>query len=350
MDEFLNIGDLNLEESSLSEIMGSDYIAPEQEKEEDKNQELENNNSGQPSEEDKEKEIEGQKTPASPSAQTDENTSPFPDFANLLKEAGALSIEDEDLSKIQTADDLVNAVRKTIEDSKFANLSDSQKRYLESIEAGIPQKDYEVIEQQLAQLESITDEDIEGNDQIRFDLIAYDLINQGLSKEKAIEMANRSLKLGTDTDDAKEALDNLLKFKAEEFKKTITSKKEEVKISLEKVKESINAKDVILKDIKVTDKDKKELFDLVTLKVDSDELGQPLNEVNKWRKDKGLEAEIILAALYRATNKFESLGKILDTSKSQAALQLEKKLRQNEVRDLSDSFTLGNKQEYTIDV
>jgi len=346
MDELLNIEDLNLEESSLNDIMGNVTVTPEIEKE----VESEVTNT-EVSIEDKEKEIEEKKaTPASVSANADENTSPFPDFANLLKEAGALSLDDEEISKIQTVEDLVGAVKKTLEDSKFSNLSDSQRRYLESIEAGMPQTEYEVIEQQLAQLEAITEDDINSNEQVRFDLIAYDLISQGMSKEKAVEFANRSMKLETDVDDAVEALENLRRLKAEEFKKTITTKKEEVKISLEKVRESINSRESILKDIKLTDKDKNELYDLVTLKVDSDSLGQPINEVNKWRKEKGLEAEIILAALYKATNKFESLGKILTTATSQSAQRLEQKLRQNEVKDLSDSFTLSNNKEYTIDV
>ena len=342
-EEYFNINDLNLEESTLSTILNQepikdeDQVSSEQSNEKD---DIENDN------------IENiEEIDNAPSSESQEDSSTFSVFANLLKEEGVFSLEDDELKNIKTSKDLVEAVKNQIEKSKYNNLSASQKRYLESVDAGIPQSEFEKLEKQLNSLEKITDDTLNENKQARFDLIAYDYIEKGISKEKAIELANRSIKLGTDIEDAKEALESLIKIKSEEYKKTILSRKEENEVSLEKLKEEINKKDFILEQIKQTPKQKEELFNLLSTKVDTDELGQPLNALNKWRKDNKLEAEIILGAIYLQTNKFKNLGKILEVSKSKAALELENKLRQHDASGfLNEKTNFGNNKKYEINI
>lgn len=335
-EEIFNFEELNLTASSLQEI---GLLKSEEEKEKTTDEELENK-----SEEEKEKE--NNKTdedkPKSPSSEDDSST--FSVFANVLKEEGVFNLPDEDLANIKTAKDLADAVKREIEESKFSNLTESQKRYLDAVEAGVPLKDFEVLEKQISSLETLKNTDLEAEEKIqeRFDLIAYDFISKGFSEEKAVELANRSIKLGTDIEDSREALDNLIKVKAEEYKKIVSEKKEESKISLEKIKETIDSKESILKDIKITPKQKEALYDLLTLKVDSDEQGRPINEFNKWRRDNGLEAEIILGTIYQMTNKFQNLGKMLDVSKTKASQELEEKLRDSAEKRKDAPIKLGN--------
>ena len=335
-EEIFNFEELNLTASSLQEI---GLLKSEEEKEKTTDEELENK-----SEEEKEKE--NNKTdedkPKSPSSEDDSST--FSVFANVLKEEGVFNLPDEDLANIKTAKDLADAVKREIEESKFSNLTESQKRYLDAVEAGVPLKDFEVLEKQISSLETLKNTDLEAEEKIqeRFDLIAYDFISKGFSEEKAVELANRSIKLGTDIEDSREALDNLIKVKAEEYKKIVSEKKEESKISLEKIKETIDSKESILKDIKITPKQKEALYDSLTLKVDSDEQGRPINEFNKWRRDNGLEAEIILGTIYQMTNKFQNLGKMLDVSKTKASQELEEKLRDSAEKRKDVPIKLGN--------
>lgn len=335
-EEIFNFEELNLTASSLQEI---GLLKSEEEKGKTTDEELENK-----SEEEKEKK--NNKTdedkPKPPSSEDDSST--FSVFANVLKEEGVFNLPDEDLANIKTAKDLADAVKREIEESKFSNLTESQKRYLDAVEAGVPLKDFEVLEKQISSLETLKNTDLEAEEKIqeRFDLIAYDFISKGFSEEKAVELANRSIKLGTDIEDSREALDNLIKVKAEEYKKIVSEKKEESKISLEKIKETIDSKESILKDIKITPKQKEALYDLLTLKVDSDEQGRPINEFNKWRRDNGLEAEIILGTIYQMTNKFQNLGKMLDVSKTKASQELEEKLRDSAEKRKDAPIKLGN--------
>ena len=110
----------------------------------------------------------------------------------------------------------------------------------------------------------------------------------------------------------------------------------------EKQKEIIESKDSILKDIKLTPKVKESIYDTLTLKIDTDKEGNPLNELSKWRKDSGLEGEIILATIYQMTNKFKNLGKIMEISKSRASQQLEEKLRDSAEKRKDVPIKLGN--------
>jgi len=330
-DDLFSFEDLKLEPSTLSQITNSFEDEPIQEEPKEELQEQKEEIKTEP---------ENKETPSSEST---EDSSTFSVFANLLKEEGVISLEDEELKAIKTSNDLIEAVKKQIEKSKFENLSESQKRYLEAVQAGIPQSEYEKLEKELNQLEKIDDEVLSKNTQARFDLIAYDYIAKGIDKDKAVELANRSIKLGTDIDDAKEALASLIKIKSEQYKNSIVTKQTENKVSLEELKTKIESKDTILKDVKLTPKQKTDLFNLVSTKVDADESGQPINEFNKWRKDNGVEAEIILGAIYQLTNKFQNLGKILEVSKSKASLELEKRLKSNEMTDMNNSLTLGNK-------
>lgn len=345
-DEYFNLSDLNLEESTMDNILGNTV----EEQEENPEQEQQENTDQKPGDEidsDPNKEVKGK----APSFESQEDSSTFSVFANLLKEEGVISLEDEDLKNIKTSADLVEAMKKQIENSKYSGLTPSQVRYLEAAESGIPQSDYEKIEKQLSNLEKITDDVIEEDKRARFDLIAYDWIERGIDRDKAIELANRSIKLGTDIDDAKEALSSLIKYKSEEYKKTILSKQEDQKISLDRLKEEIEKKDFILKDIKQTPKQKADLYNMLSTKVDIDPSGQPVNEFNKWRQDNKLEAEIILGAIYMQTNKFKDLGNILQKSTSKAALALENKLRQNEVSDTVNSKTsFGLNKNYEINI
>lgn len=335
-EEIFNFEELNLTASSLQEI---GLIKPEEEKEKPDGEDLEI----KPTEE-KEKENNKTDEDKSKSPSSEDDSSTFSVFANVLKEEGVFNLPDEDLANIKTAKDLADAVKREIEESKFSNLTESQKRYLEAVEAGVPLKDFEVLEKQISSLETLknTELDSEGKIQERFDLIAYDFISKGFSEERAVELANRSVKLGTDVEDAKEALDNLIRVKAEEYKKIVSERKEESKISLEKIKETIDSKESILKDIKITPKQKEALYDLLTLKVDTDEQGRPLNEFNKWRRDNGLEAEIILGTIYQMTNKFQNLGKMMDVSKTKASQELEEKLRDSAEKRKDVPIKLGN--------
>jgi hypothetical protein len=96
-------------------------------------------------------------------------------------------------------------------------------------------------------------------------------------------------------------------------------------------------------DIKLSTENKAAILKMMTTQVDTTEQGSPLNEFGKWRQDNGVEAEIILNALYINTNGFKNLGDIKTQVSSQSAKELEKRLRSIDKEELSRSLQGGSK-------
>lgn len=334
MDGIFNLEELNLSDESFDKIINQG-LEPEEEEKEDVDLDLDK--------EDVDKDKEADKENLDKTSSSDEESSTFSVFANVLKEEGVLDLTDDELSGINSVKDLAEVVRKSMQESRYSDLTEGQQRYLKALEVGLPLKDYEKAEQEINSLVTLRDRDLSKPESIqeRFDLIAYSFIDKGFTEEKAVELANRSIKLGTDLEDSKEALEDLISSKHKSYKDLIENKKEEGKLSLDKVKEAINSKDSILKGVKINDAQKEKLYNLLTLQVEVDENGRSLNEVNKWRIDNGLEAEIILGAIYQMTNKFQDLGKIMEASRTKASKDLEHRLRESRDIAKDDPIKLG---------
>lgn len=264
-------------------------------------------------------------------------------LANYLKEEGVLSSELEGFDKIESLEDLKQLVAKQIESERFADLSESQKRYLNAIESGAPVNEYEAMEKDIRALENISIEELESDQQLRFDIITNDLINSGMTEERATSMAQRSFDLGKDKEDAKESIQNLYNKSIEKFNAKMTEKKEATKVSLEDTKKLVESKEFVMGDLKLSKENKAEIFKMMTTQVDTTPEGIPVNQFNKWRQENGVEAEIILNALFINTNGFKNLGDIKAQVGSKAAQELEKRLRSLESEEIRNTIQGTNR-------
>ena len=85
---------------------------------------------------------------------------PYSSFAKVLAEVGVLPSLDLSKDKIQSADDLIEAVRREIEVAKYANLNDKQKAYLKALENGIPEQEFTQAQSGIDMLEKISADEI----------------------------------------------------------------------------------------------------------------------------------------------------------------------------------------------
>jgi hypothetical protein len=285
---------------------------------------------------------EEEKKEGTPASENNDSSSTISVLANYLKEEGVFSSDLEGLDKVNSIAELKDIIAKQVAVSRFSDLSPSQIRYLESIESGIPLNEYEQLQKEVSDLESITTADIEENQELRFNIIAQDLIQSGLSKEKAVGMANRSIESGKDIEDAKESIKSLHERTVQKFKETVNSKKEEKQATLAEVKTLIDSKTSVMGDITLSKADKENIFKTMTTQVDTTPQGLPLNQFEKWRSENGIEAEFILSALYVSTDGFKNLGTIKTEVKSSAARQLEEKLRSVDKEELGASLNSGS--------
>lgn len=263
-----------------------------------------------------------------PSSEADSSQSTLYALAKYLKDEGVLFL-DEELKDVETIEDLKTLIAESHNKARFNNMSDSQRRYYEALENGIPVKEYETVERDIQTFSNIEEEKIDTDAQLQYELIAIDFMNQGLPQEKAMKLAELSVKAeGEDSvAEAKAALQNIIAHKTEQYKELLASTKEKTELDLKTIKEAIDGKQELLT-MKLNDNTKTQLFDLMTTKVGTDDNGLPLNKLQKYQRDNPVEANILMNYLFMMTNEGKDLGLIKTNTTSVASKELEKKLKQ----------------------
>jgi len=309
-EEGAQSGELSINISETNPPVGTEG-AEEEEEEEDK---------------DKQGTDSSEKSPSSEADSSQQST--LYALAKYLKDEGVLLL-DEEIAKVDSIDELKSLIKTSHDKARYVNMSDTQKRYLDALENGVPVKEYETLEKEISTFQDIKVDSIDKDPQLQYEILAIDYMNQGLSQEKAMKLAQLSVKSegNESVADAKEALQNIIKFKSEKFKELISTKQEQTEIDLKTIKENIDAKNEILT-MPVNDITKNRLFDLMTTKVASDDNGLPLNKLQKFQKDNPIEAKILMNYLFMMTNEGKDLGLIKTNTTSKASKDLEKKLKQ----------------------
>ena len=273
-----------------------------------------------------------------------QDESSFSVFAKYLKEEGVLSesIELEKIEGIKSVEDLKEIIKIQIEKARYSDLTESQRRYLDSVESGIPLNEIQEIEQNITSIKSIDKEVLENDVQLRFDLIVTDFIESGINEERAITMAQRIVDANEDLKEAETAKANMLKRREDDYKNILKEGKEKKISTLKEVEDYVSSrKEKVLDSIELDDSQRKKVYELMVNQVDTTETGAPVNAFGKWRKEKGLEAEFILNALYLHTNGFKNLGSIENQIASSSAKKLEELLKSSEEKEIADSLSSG---------
>lgn len=290
--------------------------------------EKDNDNKPVESDDTKSKEATAEKSSQEETPSSDKNSShdsTLYALAQYLKEEGVLFIED-DLKDIKSLEDLKGIIESSNKNARYANLNDSQKRYQEALENGIPKREFEEVEKEIQTFSGIKEADVTSNSNLRYEIIAIDLMNQGISQDKAMKLAKLSLTDESNVQDAKDALANIITAKTEKFKELVNTKSTANTANIDEFKKHIYDKEQLL-DMKMNDITKNKLFDLITTKVDSDEEGRPLNDMQRWQRDNPVESSVMLNYLYMMTEKGKNMKLIKQSTGSDAAKELERKLK-----------------------
>lgn len=284
-------------------------------------------------------------------------SSPLHSFASALLEEGVLSSLPDDV-KLESPSDLVNLMRKEIETREFADLEDDDLEYLKARRAGIPREEYFANRNVLDQLSKLTDDVLEKDEaaQLRVNLIANDYIAKGVSKEKAEKLAKRSVELGEDVDEAKEALKSIkathqkkLQDQIDAQEKAIKAKEDQERKEFEQLKSLIydETKEVI-PGLKPTKQLRDKIFDSITKVVDKDSDGNPINEVMKARAKNKADFEFKIHYLFHLTNGLTDFSVLQGAAKSKAVEEFEKSL--NDSKYVSKGNTRYNRGSDDLDL
>lgn len=250
-----------------------------------------------------------------------ENTKNFySSIANALAEEGILpDLDESKISEVKDAEQLAQLIQEQMN----AGLSELQKRANEYMGIGIEPDEFQFYEQTLANLDKITEEQLEGDDEqaekLRLNLIYYDYINRGLSEERAKARAEKSVKNATDVEDAKDALQGNKEFYRSQYQKLVDERraqaqkqKDEQKKQAEAFKKSILDNDKVFGDVPVDKSTRKKIYDTAMLPVWKDpDTGKLYTALQKYEIQHHDEFMKNVSAIFVLTDGFTNLDKLV---------------------------------------
>jgi len=281
----------------------------------------------------------------------------YSSIASALKNDGIFPDEftDDEISAVNSPEDFAEMFEKAIE----KRMSDSQQRIDKALRDGVEPDVVRNYEQTLSYLSSISDDALtaEGDegDALRSRLIYNDLINRGFTHEKALKEVEKSMKSGSDVEDAKDALSALTRFYSESYKKLRKDAETAAVAAREKQKQDIETfrKMILEDDIKIGDKplDKRvrqKVYDAVMKPVYKDpDTKQELTLVQKFQRENPMEFLKQLGLWYVLTDGGKNVDNLVQeqvrAEKNKGIRELEKKINSTQLGpDGSLRYMSGN--------
>lgn len=290
---------------------------------------------------------------------SEKGTSPnfYSSIAKALKEEGIFPDLDND--EVKDADSFKDLIQKTIDD----RLDATQKRINEALNVGIPADDVRAYENTLRGLKSVTDEQLEEEDEqaenLRKQLIYQDFINRGYSQQRATKEVNKSINAGTDIEDAKDALQSNIEFfqqqydgKVNEAKAKAEEYRKAEQAEFDKMSKSILEDSKAFGDVTVDKATRKKVLDNIAKPIYTDpKTGQQFSAVQKYQMENKTDFIKNVALVYTLTNGFTDFNGLLKgkvkKEVNKGLRELEHKLRGNSSKTFDGNLKLMNESPET---
>jgi hypothetical protein len=200
----------------------------------------------------------------------DDTSSPplYKSLASYLQTEGVLtSVDSSKLEKVETIEALAELINEEADARVLRNFTPLQQEAIEAFKNGV---DVETFKQQKIvenNLDSITEDIINSDQELRSQLIYQDFINQGFSEQKAQRLTDRSVQADDDIEDAKEALENIKKgvkdryVEEQTYKSTQKQKEQDDYVASQKlIEKNILETEEPLKGIKLNETARKQIL------------------------------------------------------------------------------------------
>ena len=266
------------------------------------------------------------------------STSPnfYSSIAKALTEEGIFpDLDEETISEVKTPEDFRDLVEKQIQ----AGLDERQKRIDDALNAGVEPTEVKKYEGAISYLDGITEEDLtdesEKGETLRKNLIYQDFVNRGYSKERASKEVQKSLKGGTDIEDAKEALESNKEFFQEQYdnlvkeaQKQEEAAKKERRQQAEALKTSILTDKKVFGEIDVDKKTRQRIYENIAKPIFKDpETGEPMTAIQKYERENSTDFLKYVGFLFTMTDGFKNLDGLV---KSKVRKEVKKGMRELE--------------------
>lgn len=284
----------------------------------------------------------------------------YSSIASALKNDGIFPDEftDEEIDAVNGPEDFAEMFEKAIE----KRMSASQQRIDRALRNGVEPDMVKSYEQTLGYLTSIDNDTLssegEEADALRARLIYNDLINRGYTHEKALKEVDKSMKSGTDIEDAKEALIALQQFYHESYVRLQRDAEDNARAIRERQKKDGETfRKMILEDeIKIGDnpldkRTRQQVYDAVSKPVYKDpDTGELLTQVQKFQRENPMEFLKQLGLWYVLTNGGKNVEGLVKeqvrAEKNKGIRELERKINSTALgSDGSLKYLSGNQIE-----
>ena len=245
---------------------------------------------------------------------TSPNDNFYSSIANAMAEDGIFpNLDEETVGKADSAE----ALSDLIEAEVNARLDEKQQRVVKALENGVEPDSIRMYEGTLNRLHSIKDTDITAEtpeaEQLRYQLITQDYLNNGYSREKADKMARRSIDAGNDIEDAKEALQSNREFFQNAYDKLLKDaqkaadlEKENRRKQADKLKESLLKDKTLFGDMEISQDLRKKAFECISKPVYKDpDTGEYLTAVQRYEQEHPVEFIKYVGLFMTLTNNFK---------------------------------------------
>ncbi len=245
---------------------------------------------------------------------TSPNDNFYSSIANALAVDGIFpNLDEETVKKAVDAESFSDLIEAEIN----ARFDDKQKRISQALENGVEPTDIKKYEATLSYINTITDaaiaEESEKGEQLRYNLIYQDFINKGMTPEKAKKYTDRTIDAGTDVEDAKEALQSNKEFFSNSYNKMLQEAQQQA--DEEKAERAEQAKQLqasIMKDkqlfgdMEISSDLRKKAFENISKPVYRDpETGQYMTAIQKYENEHRAEFLKYTGLMFTLTNGFK---------------------------------------------
>lgn len=216
----------------------------------------------------------------------DSSSSNISAFASALYEQGAFpDIDEEELKKVKNAEDLVALNRKQIEANEFRDLTPLQKEALEAFRSGVDPEKFSQAKSRELRYESIDPEKLDGDEDLAKQIIK-DYLSLNNTPEDVADDLIKSYEIDEKiVEKAKSSLPKITQKIKEQNKQEEARIKNERDSFMKNMKDNITNTEEILKGVKISESEKRELFEQMTKPAKVLEDGTPLDYVMLKRQE-----------------------------------------------------------------
>lgn len=271
---------------------------------------------------DDEKEEEEAEPQGEGSSPNDENL--YSSFAQALKGDGLFQFLDKDaIEKITDADSFSEAFSQEID----ARLDDVTRQVKEALEAGVKPDVITQYHRTIQGLSNITEEQLtaetEQGANLRRQILRQDLLIRGYKPERVDKQVEKIMSMGTDIDDAAEALESVKEYFTQKYNETVEEAKEaaaeekkRLKQEADEFKRAVLEKDKLFDDIPIDKPTRKKAYEAMTKVVKTNEDGEQLTAVQLYADEHPVEFRTALGIVWALTDGFSKMGNLLQKSVS----------------------------------